>query len=56
MGNSVILELLIYGLRIGSIITMVIGAVAMFFSKVFFSLFHLILGVELLILSYSILV
>lgn len=56
MEKSKILELLIYGLRISSIITMVIGTVAMFFSKVFFSLFHLILGVELLILSYSILV
>lgn len=56
MEKSKILELLIYGLRISSIITMVIGAVAMFFSKVFFSLFHLILGVELLILSYSVLV
>ena len=56
MEKSKILELLIYGLRISSIITMVIGAVAMFFSKVFFSLFHWILGVELLIFSYSILV
>ena len=53
MGNSETFGFLIYGLRIGSIITMVLGAVAMFFSKVFFSLFHLILGVELLILSYS---
>ena len=53
MGKSEILELLIYGLRISSIITMILGAVAMFFLKVFFSLFHLILGVELLILSYS---
>lgn len=56
MGKSEIFELLIYGLRISSIITIVIGAVAMFFSKVFFSLFHLILGLELLILSYSVLV
>lgn len=39
MEKSKILELLIYGLRIGSIITMVIGAVAMFFSKVFFLTF-----------------
>lgn len=53
MEKSKILELLIYGLRISSIITMVLGAVAMFFSKVFFSLFHLILGLELLILSFS---
>ena len=53
MENCVVFELLIYGFRIASIITIVLGAVAMFFSKVFFSLFHLILGVELLILSYS---
>ena len=56
MANNEVVGVLVIGLRAYSIITMVIGAVAMFFSKVFFSLFYLILGVELLILSYSILV
>ena len=55
MANNEVVGVLVLGLRVCSIITMVIGAVAMFFLKVFFSLFHLILGVELLILSYSIL-
>lgn len=40
MEKSKILELLIYGLRIGSIITMALGAVVMFSSKVF-SLFFI---------------
>ena len=48
MEKSKILELLIYGLRISSIITMVLGAVAMFFSKV--SLFPIFISLHLLYL------
>lgn len=56
MGKSEIFELLIYGLRIASIITMVLGIAGMVFLDFVSSLSLLVIGIGLLIFSYYILV